>query len=335
MFSLQWKVLMSRVIGMAHKYSKILVTGGAGFIGSHIVDKLVAEGFEVTVVDNLDTGRLENIAHHQGKEGFHFIKGDIRDFNLVKETIKDMDAVFHEAALASVTLSVENPILTNDINVTGTLNLLKASSDLGVKRFIYASSAAIYGETPSPQKREDMTPNPTSPYGASKLAAENYVKLFHKVYGLEAVSLRYFNVYGPRQRFDIQCAYGGAITIFINRLLRNMPPIIYGDGEQTRDFVYIQNVIEANMLALKSKNAAGEVFNIGTGTNVSVNQLAVLLKGMMNRKNMKNVYADPRPTDIRHGYADISKAKKILGYNPKFSMKEGLTELVNWYTKKR
>ena len=317
---------------MMYAYSKILVTGGAGFIGSHLVDRLLNEGFEVTVMDNLDTGRLENIAHHQDKEEFHFIKGDIRDFNLVKETMKDIDAVFHEAALASVTLSVQNPIFTNDVNVTGTLNLLKASSDLHVKRFIHASSAAIYGDTPSPQKTEDMTPNPTSPYGVSKLAAENYVKLFHKVYGLETVSLRYFNVYGPRQRFDIQSAYGGAITIFTNRLLKNMPPIIYGDGEQTRDFVYIQDVVEANILALNTKNGVREVFNIGTGTKISVNQVAEVLKDIMNRKHLKNIYTDPRPTDIRHGYADISKAKKILGYNTKFSIKEGLIELVNWYT---
>jgi len=316
---------------MAREYSRILVTGGAGFIGSHLVDRLLNEDFEVTVIDNLDTGRLENITRHKDREDFHFIKGDIRDFNLVKETIKDIDAVFHEAALASVTLSVENPILTNDINVAGTLNLLKASSDLGVKRLIYASSAAVYGDTYSPQKREDMTTNPTSPYGVSKLAAENYVKLFHKVYGLETVSLRCFNVYGPRQRFDIQCAYGGAITIFANRLLRNMPPIIYGDGEQTRDFVYIQDVVEANMLALNTKNAAGEVFNIATGTNVSVNQVANVLKEIMNKKNLKSIHADPRPTDIRHGYAEITKAEKILGFHPKVSLKKGLVKLVDWY----
>jgi dTDP-glucose 4,6-dehydratase len=321
------------VTNVANTHSKVLVTGGAGFIGSHLVDRLLSEGLEVTVIDNLDTGRLENIAHHQDREEFHFVKGDIRDFNLVKEIMKDKDAIFHEAALASVILSVENPILTNDINVSGTLNLLKASVDHHVKRFIFASSAAIYGETPSPQKREDMTPNPTSPYGASKLAAENYVKLFHKVYGLETVSLRYFNVYGPRQRFDIQCAYGGAITIFTNRLLKNMPPIIYGDGEQTRDFIYIQDVVEANILALNSKKAAGESFNIGTGKNISVNQVAEILKEIMNRKDLKNVHANPRPTDIRHGYADVSKAKRMLGFHPKVPLKEGLIKLVNWYTK--
>lgn len=319
---------------MANKHKNILVTGGAGFIGSHIVDRLMEEDFDVTVIDNLYTGRVENIAHHQNKKEFHFVRCDIRDFNLVKETMKDIDAVFHEAALASVVLSVKDPIVANDINVGGTLNLLKASIDLGVKRFIFASSAAIYGDTNSPLKKEDASPNPKSPYGASKLAAENYVRVFHKAYGLETVSLRYFNVYGPRQSFDIQCAYGGAITIFTNRLLKNMSPIIYGDGEQTRDFVYIQDVVKANMLALNSKNADGEVFNIGTGKNISVNQVAKFLKEILKRKDLKNVYADPRPTDIRHGYADISKATKILGYGPRFSMKEGLVELVKWYTKK-
>jgi len=317
---------------MSQHYTRILVTGGAGFIGSHLVDRLLKEDFEVTVIDNLRTGRPENNAHHQEEKKFRFIKGDIRDRNLVKETMKDVDAIFHEAALASVTLSVKDPILTNNINVSGTLNLLKTSADLGVKRFIYASSAAVYGDTPSPQKREEMTPNPTSPYGVSKLAAENYVRLFYKVYGLETVSLRYFNVYGPRQRFDIECAYGGAITIFTNRLLRDMPPIIFGDGEQTRDFVYIKDVIEANMLALKSKNAAGEAFNIGTGTNISVNQVANTLKEIMNKERLKTIHADPRPTDIRHGFADINKAKKVLGFHPQTSLKEGLARLVEWYT---
>lgn len=320
---------------MAREYSRILVTGGAGFIGSHLVDQLLNEGFEVTVIDNLDTGRLENVVQHQGKEDFHFIRGDIRDFNLVNETVRDTDAVFHQAALTSITLSVENPILTNDTNVSGTLNVLKASSDLGVKRFIYASSAAVYADKPCPQKIEDITQNPPSPYGASKLAAENYVKLFYKVYGLETVSLRYFNVYGPRQPFDNQCAYSSVITNFMNRLQRNIGPIVYGDGEQTRDFVYIKDIIDANILALNGTDVAGEVFNIGTGTEVSVNQVAEILKDIMNRKNLKSIYADPQPTDISHVYADISKAKKIMGYSPSVSIKEGLIELVNRYTENK
>jgi len=320
---------------MAQDYTRVLVTGGAGFIGSHIVDELMEEGFDVTVIDNLDTGRPDNLAHHQNKKNFHFVKGDIRDFDPVKKTMKDINAVFHEAALASVTRSVKDPILTNDINVGGTLNLLKASSDLGVKRFVFASSAAIYGGTRSPLKKEDAILNPTSPYGVSKLAAEHYVHVFHTVYGLETVCLRYFNVYGPRQNVDIRGSYGGAISIFTNRILKGLPPTIYGDGEQTRDFVYVKDAVQANMLALKKKKAVGEAFNIATGKKISVNQVAEALKDIMNRKDLKTIYTDPRPTDIRHGYADIGKAKKILGYNPKFLIKEGLTELVNWYTKNR
>jgi UDP-glucose 4-epimerase len=316
---------------MSEHYSRVVVTGGAGFIGSHVVDRLLKEGFDVTVIDNLDTGSLEKIAQHKSNHHFHLVKGDIRDYDLVKHTIKDVDAVFHEAALASVTLSVQNPILTNDINVTGTLNLLKASIDLGVKRFIYASSAAVYGDTQSPQKREDMPLNPRSPYGISKLAAENYVRIFYKLYGLETVSLRYFNVYGPRQRFDLQCAYGGVITIFTNRLLRGMPPKVFGDGEQTRDFVYVADVVEANMLALNCKNGVGEAFNVGTGLSVSVNQVAETLKEIMNKKELKNTYAPPRPADGRHGYADIGKAQRILGFRPKAGLKDGLTQLVEWY----
>jgi len=323
-----------KVTKLVHKYSKVLVTGGAGFIGSHIVDRLLTEGYEVTVIDNLDTGHRENIAQHQNRENFHFVKGDIRNFNLAKETIKNVDAVFHEAALASVSRSVENPILTNDINVSGTLNLLKASLDLQVKRFIFTSSAAVYGETPSPKNREDMATSPTSPYGVSKLAAENYVKVFNKVYGLETVSLRTFNAYGPRQSFDPQNAYGSVITIFTNRLLKNLPPIIFGDGEQTRDFVYVEDVVQANMLALKSQKCVGEVLNIGSGISVSVNQVANTLKEIMDKKDVKSIYTDPKPADLWHSYADISKAKKILGYNPQVLLKEGLIKLVNWYSKK-
>jgi UDP-glucose 4-epimerase len=313
------------------KYQKILLTGGAGFIGSHIVDKLMEEDFDVTVIDDLHTGILANTSHHRSKKNFHFVEGDIRDINLVRKTLKDVDVVFHEAALASVILSVKDPILTNQINVEGTLCLLKASCDLDVKRFIYASSAAVYGDTKNPQKKEDMPTNPRSPYGISKLAAENYVKIFQRLYGLETVSLRYFNVYGPRQRFDVHCAYGGVITIFVNRLLRNMAPIIFGDGEQTRDFIFVDDVVEANMLALKSRKASGEAFNIGTGIGVSVNQIAEILKELLDKEELENIYKEPRPTDGRHGYADISKAEKTLGFHPRFDIKKGLTDLVDWY----
>lgn len=317
------------------KYQKILVTGGAGFIGSHIVDRLMEDDFDVTVFDDLHTGSPANTTHHRGKKNFHFLEGDIRDINLVKTSLKDVEVVFHEAALANVTLSVKEPIPTNQINVEGTLNLLKASCDLNVKRFIYASSAAVYGHAESPQKKEDDSLNPTSPYGVSKLAAENYVRVFQRLYSLKTVSLRYFNVYGPRQRVDVHGSYGGVISIFINRILKNMPPIINGDGEQTRDFVYISDVVEANMLAMNSENGAGEAFNIATGKITSINQVAETLKHIMNKEDLENIHTEPRPTDIKHGYADISKARKILGYEPQCSIEEGLTELVNWYTKKK
>lgn len=320
---------------MVHKYEKFLVTGGAGFIGSHIVDRLLNEGFEVTVIDNLDTGCLENVAHHKDNKRFHFVKGDIRDYSLVKRTVKGADAVFHEAALASVVLSIRDPTITNEINVVGTLNLLKASLDLGVKRFVYASSAAVYGNTNRVQKKEDMPLNPTSPYGVSKLAAEKYVEIFHELYGLETVSLRYFNVYGPRQRLDEKWAYGSVINIFLDRLLRNMPPVIYGDGKQTRDFVYVKDAVEANMLALRRNDAVGETFNIGTGKRITVNKVAQLLKRMTSKENLENVYSDSRLGDVRHGYADISKAIRILNYEPKFSIERGLGELVNWYVQKK
>jgi UDP-glucose 4-epimerase len=307
------------------------VTGGAGFIGSHSVDRLIAEGSEVIVIDNFDTGQPSNLSDHKN---LRIVKGDIRDYALVKRTLKDVDAVLHEAALVSVVLSVQDPIVANEINVAGTLNLLKASSDFGVKRFVYASSAAVYGNTSGAQKKEDMPTDPASPYGISKLAAEKYAKIFHELYGLETVSLRYFNVYGPRQRFDEKSAYGSVISIFLDRVLKNMPPVIHGDGMQTRDFVYVKDVVEANMLALNKSNAVGNVFNIGTGKRTTVNKVAQLLKQITKKKNLKNTHANPRPGDVRHGYADISKAEKTLGYKPKYSIEQGLTELVNWYTQK-
>lgn len=316
---------------MTKKISKILVTGGAGFIGSHIVDRLLEGNFEVTVLDNLQSGRMENISQHIGKSDFHFIRGDIRDAQLVNETMKDVDAVFHEAAFVSVALSVKDPLLTNEINVVGTLNLLKAAADTGVERFVFASSAAVYSERPNaPEKRENEASSPKSPYGVSKLAAEKYARSFYEVYGLETVGLRYFNVYGPRQSFDIESAYGGAIVLFFNRLLRNMPPIVYGDGGQTRDFIYIQDIVEANILALTRKKTAGEILNIGTGTRISVNQVAKTLKHLLKKEKLENIYDKPRLGDIRHGYANINKARKILGFNPTFSFDEGAKKLVEW-----
>jgi len=315
---------------MTSEYSRALVTGGAGFIGSHIVNRLLKEGYEVTVIDNLSTGKSENLSRYQSNKEFHFIQGDIRNFNLVKEAVKGVDAVFHEAAVVSVPLSVEDPIGTNDVNVGGTLNILKACLNSKTKRFIYGSSTAIYGDTKKLPIKEESISQPISPYGVSKLAAESYANAFYRVYGLETVCLRYFNVYGPRQAYN---PYSGVITILINRLLSNQSPIIYGDGEQRRDFTNIEDVVEANMLALERKNAAGQVFNIATGVATTINQLAKLLQEVMGKTELKVVHADSRPGDIRHNYADISKARKILGYEPKISLKDGLTQLVKWWSK--
>jgi UDP-glucose 4-epimerase len=313
---------------MPRRHSKILVTGGAGFIGSHIVDRLLTNDFEVTVIDDLSTGRLENIASHQTRKDFHFIQGDIQNLDLVSKTLQDVDAIFHEAALVGVTDSVENPILTNDVNVTGTLNLLKTCLDSNVKRFIYASSAAVYGKTETLPLRESLVPQPISPYGVSKLAAENYAKVFYEVYGLETVCLRYFNVYGPRQTYR---SYSGVITIFINQLLNGQPPIIHGDGKQTRDFINIQDVVEASMLALARKNAVGEVLNIGRGIAVSMNEVASMLQKITGKTELESIHTNPRTGDIRNSYADITKARKVLGYSPNVDLKDGLTQLVEWY----
>ena len=311
-------------------FSEILVTGGAGFIGSHIVDRLLDEGFKVRVLDNLSTGDITNLAQHQNKKSFQFIEGDIRNFHLVKRAVECVDAVFHEAALVSVTRSVENPLLSNEINITGTVNLLKACVDAQVKRFIYASSCAVYGDTETLPNHENLAPKPLSPYAVEKLAAEKYAKVFHNVYGLETVSLRYFNVYGPRQKCG---PYSGVISIFINRLLENKPPIICGDGEQTRDFINVKDVVEANMLALSKRKAVGEVFNISTGEATTINKLTETIQKIMDKTSLKPVHAEPRPGDIKHSYGDISKARRNLEYEPKVQLEKGLSELVKWYSK--
>ncbi len=311
-------------------FSEILVTGGAGFIGSHIVDRLLDEELKVRVLDNLSTGEKKNLAQHKNKKSFQFIEGDIRNFDLVKKAVEGVDAVIHEAALVSVTRSIENPLLSNEINVTGTVNLLKACTDAHVKRFVLASSCAVYGDTKTLPNHENLAPKPLAPYAADKLAAENYAKIFHEVYGLETVSLRYFNVYGPRQKYG---PYSGVISIFINRLLKNEPPIICGDGKQTRDFINIKDVVKANMLALSKQKAAGEVFNISTGETTTLNKLAETIQKIMDKTDLKPVHAEPRPGDIKHSYGDINKAKRNLEYTPKVQLEEGLSELVEWYSK--
>jgi dTDP-glucose 4,6-dehydratase len=304
--------------------SEVLVAGGAGFIGSHIVDKLIDANAKVTVIDNLFAGQLENIEQHKKNKNFRFIKGDIRNLKLVKETIKSVDFVINAAAVVSVPRSIENPLLVNEVNVKGTLNLLKASLDSDVKRFIQASSASVYGDAQTLPVCEDFAPKPLSPYAVSKLAADNYASVFYQVYGLETVCLRYFNVYGPRQANN---PYSGVITIFANDLLSNRAPKIFGDGKQTRDFVFVEDVASANLLAL-TKNAVGEIFNIASGKATTINKLIQILQKTMGKKNLKPVHQEPRAGDIRFSYASIEKARTRLGYAPKVSLENGLKELV-------
>jgi nucleoside-diphosphate-sugar epimerase len=310
--------------------SKVLVTGGAGFIGSHLVDRLLGEGFEVTVLDDFSRGQMQNIKAHINLEELHLVRGDVKDASTVKEVIVGVDAVFHEAALVDVPLSVQNPVLFNDVNLVGTLNLLKASLDSDVKRFIFASSAAVYGDSKPARKSENTPCKPRSPYAVSKLAAENYVKIFNELYGLETVSLRYFNVYGPRQVAG--SSYNAVITSFISRLLCEQPPIIYGDGKQTRDFVHVDDVVSANLLALESRNAVCEVFNIASGTSVSVSELAKILQQIANEERLKPIFAENRPGDIKHCLGDIGKAEELLGFHPEIRLEAGLSKLVEWFT---
>jgi UDP-glucose 4-epimerase len=309
-------------------YTRTLITGGAGFIGSHLVDRLLNKGLEVTLIDDLSSGSLENVKHHVGKKGFHFVRGDVRNSTIVKKAVKEAEAVFHEAAVLCYANSWEGFLHLNQVNVDGTLTLLRACTDSNVKRFIYASSAGVYGETDVQPQSENLTPKPISPYGVSKLSAEQYVQAVDRLYGLETVCLRYFNVYGPRQTYG---PYSGVITNFINRISKSEPPIIYGNGEQTRDFVSVKDVIDANMLALTRKSAAGSVLNIGTGVATRVNELAEMLQEIMDQAGVKLIHAGARSTDIRHSCADINRAKKILGYDPKVSLRNGLVELVRYF----
>ena len=306
-------------------YSKILVTGGTGFIGSHLLDRLMKEDNEVVVLDNFFSGKIKNVKRHLDSKNFHLTEGDVRNSDDVKEAIKDVEAVFHLAAIVSVPLSIENPLLVNNVNVRGTLNLLKASSKADVDRFIFASSCAVYGEADILPINEQHPTSPISPYAASKLAADNYCRVFYQVHGLKTVCLRYFNVFGPRQT---KGPYSGVISQFIGRLKQNKSPIIYGDGEQTRDFVYIDDVVEACILALKCKSCFGEAINVGTGKPTTINELANVLIEFFCQAHIKPVYRAPREGDIRNSYADIGKAEKTLSYKPKITMKEGIRTLL-------
>lgn len=309
-------------------FAHVLVAGGAGFIGSHITDRLLDQDMEVTVLDNLHSGLLDNIKQNNGKREFHFVNGDVRNFRLIKRLVKDVDAVFNEAAIVSVPRSVEDPLLANEVNVGGSLNLLKASADLGVKRFIQASSASVYGNTEKLPLCEDATPSPMSPYAVTEMAVEAYARTFYLTYGIETICLRYFNVYGPRQTFNL---YSGATTIFLSQLMQDQKPVIFGDGNQTRDFVHVDDVVKGNMLALDSKNGVGEVFNIGTGEPHTINELVCVLQRTLRKQHLKPIHQDPRKADIYNSYASIEKSRRVLGYRPEFSFESGIARLARWY----
>jgi UDP-glucose 4-epimerase len=304
------------------KKTKAIVTGGAGFIGSHIAEELANKGYHVIVIDDLSTGKLANIEPLLKKGAVEFVRGSITDLPLLQKLFKGITYVFHEAAIASVPQSLENPLASHEVNVTGTLNVLLAARDNKVKKVVYASSCAIYGNEPTLPKREDMAPDPQSPYAVNKLAAEYYCEVFHRVYGLPTVALRYFNVYGPRQDPDSQ--YAAVIPKFIQKALDGKAPVIYGDGEQSRDFVFVKDVVAANLLAADSK--ANGVFNIGTGESISMNALADTII-RLSGKTITPIHEEPRSGDVRHSLADISKAK-IFGYKPKYNLKERLQETV-------
>lgn len=312
---------------MKPKYTRVLVTGGAGFIGSHLVDRLLKNGLDVKVIDDLSSGRLDNIQSHVGKSNFCFIKGDVRKRGTVKEALKDVEVVFHAAAFVSVIQSINNPFITNEVNICGTLNLLEESLRSNVKRFILSSSAAVYGQQDKLPVKEDAPLHPDSPYAISKLAAELYAETYCRNYGLETVCLRYFNVYGPRQANG---PYAAVITSFMDALARKIPPTIYGDGEQTRDFINVRDVVDANMLAM-GKKCAGEILNVATGSALAINDLLKKLQIIIGGDEIVPIHEAPRAFEIRHSTADIRKAREVLGFKPKVSIEEGLGELVNYY----
>jgi nucleoside-diphosphate-sugar epimerase len=314
----------------------VVITGGAGFIGSHLVGAFLREGAAVRVLDNLATGHHKNLAQVVDASGqqahFTFVEGDITDRKLVHEVVKGADYVLHQAALPSVQRSVEDPLTSNFANVEGTLNVLLAARDAGVKRVVNASSSSVYGDSAQLPKIETMPASPQSPYAVSKLAAEAYCQAFTRVYKLETVSLRYFNVFGPRQ--DPQSPYAAVVPRFIEALLRRTHATIYGDGQQSRDFTHIDNVVQANMLAIEAAGVAGEAFNIACGENVSLQTVLQLLTDLSGQP-LDPEYQAPRAGDVRHSLADISKAERMLGYRPTIPFREGLRQTLEYYRQRR
>jgi UDP-glucose 4-epimerase len=314
----------------------VLVTGGGGFIGSHLVEALLRREASVRVLDNLSTGHRTNLESAleplEGRGTLTFIEGDITDRKTVEAAVRGVEFVLHQAALPSVQRSVEAPVTSNLVNVVGTLNVLVAAQEAGVKRMVYASSSSVYGDSPQLPKTEHMPTNPLSPYAVSKLAAEAYCRVFTRVYGIETVALRYFNVFGPRQ--DPTSLYAAVLPRFIEAFLCKAPPVIYGDGTQSRDFTYIDNIVQANLLALEAAGVGGEAFNIACGESVTLQAILQYLAEFSNQA-VEPEYHAPRAGDIKHSLADISKAERMLGYRPVIPFREGLKRTFEFFRQRR
>jgi nucleoside-diphosphate-sugar epimerase len=309
---------------------RYLVTGGAGFIGSNTVDEIVRRGHSAVVLDDFSAGREENLKQWAGK--IEIVRGSITDLRTVQKACEGADYVIHLAALTSVPRSVNHPIESNHINIDGTLNVLVAARDAKVRRLVYAASCSAYGEATIQPQGENMCPDPISPYGVTKFVGELYAKAFGRCYGLETVCLRYFNVFGPRQ--DPTSAYSGVLSKFITTLLADGQPVIFGNGDQSRDFIFVENVVQANLLACETQNCAGRTFNIGTGGRYTLNETLRLLEKISGKKASAK-YEPPRSGDILHSQADITEARKTLGYDPKINFEEGLRRTWEWYSSNR
>jgi len=308
-------------------FKKALVTGGAGFIGSHLAEALVAGKCKVTVLDNLSSGSLANLEPLKDRITFH--RGDIRQRDILEEAAEGCDVIFHLAAVVSVPQTVANPVEAAEVNDIGTLRVFEAARARNVPRIVFSSSCAVYGDDPLLPKTEIMNPKPTSPYAVQKLSAEHYGRIYSELFGLESVSLRYFNVFGPRQ--DPSSPYSGVISIFMTRALSNQAPVIYGDGNQSRDFVYVKDVVNANLLAAAVKGPQGSIFNIGTGFQVRINRLWELIASMSGHPKLEPIYESARDGDIRHSYAGMDYTKSKLKFNPEFSLEQGLDITLAWY----